>query len=166
MLGGMNMVDTRKRIGRMVSALASAHGIQHIEMAAELGIHRNSLSEKVAGKRRFTDEEIVRLAEMLGVPPGRLFDDPVEMLGATEPRRRSSGRSPSAGSGSSPRRSGCFPKSGKSGTRRPPVAAGPFVTDQYLNAPLRKSFLNVAFTSRAWTADPRPSPPPKLRCRR
>lgn len=65
----------------MVAALLRVTGRTTIEAAAALGIHRNSLSDKIRGRRAFTEDDILTLAGYFDVPPGRLFEDPAELLG-------------------------------------------------------------------------------------
>lgn len=67
-------------VGPMVATLARARGISTSELAGRIGIHRNRLADKIAGRQPFRESEIVGLAEALGVDPGRLFGDPVELL--------------------------------------------------------------------------------------
>ena len=69
----------------MVLALAKVANLSLGEVATHLDLHRNSLAEKVAGRRPFTEDEIVALAELFGVTPGRMFDDPAELLGISGP---------------------------------------------------------------------------------
>lgn len=68
-------------VGRMVSAIAAAMKMTQTELAQRAQIHRNRLADKIAGRREFTESEILRLAEALGVPPARLFENPLELLG-------------------------------------------------------------------------------------
>lgn len=65
----------------MVATLARAKGYPLGALAGAVGIHRNRLSDKIAGRVAFTEGDILRLAEALGVPPARLFEDPLELLG-------------------------------------------------------------------------------------
>lgn len=88
----------------MVATLARARGLTVTALAQAVGLHRNRLADKIAGRQSFTETDILVLADHLGVDPGRLFEDPLELLGVSPAL---SGRRPSAGSGSSPRRSGC-----------------------------------------------------------
>jgi len=67
----------------MITTLAAAQNIQLGDVAARLGIHRNRLTDKIAGRQAFRESEILAAAAFLGVPPGRLFDDPLELLGVT-----------------------------------------------------------------------------------
>jgi hypothetical protein len=65
----------------MVATIARAKGIPLVTIAADLDIHRNRLADKIAGRHAFKEQDIVALADYLGVPVGRLFDDPAELLG-------------------------------------------------------------------------------------
>lgn len=68
------------RVGPMVATLARARGMTTSDLALATGIHRNRLADKIAGRRAFTEGEIVGLADVLGVPPSKLFDDPLALL--------------------------------------------------------------------------------------
>jgi hypothetical protein len=70
----------------MVATLAKAAGIAMGTVATALDMHRNTLAEKMAGRRPFTEDEIVVLAQLLGTTPGRLFEDPRELLGLRTPK--------------------------------------------------------------------------------
>jgi lambda repressor-like predicted transcriptional regulator len=76
----------------MVITLAKVKGVTLGELADHIGTHRNSLTEKVARRRPFDEDEIILAAEKLGVPPGKLFEDPYELLGIIE-RSRCTGAS-------------------------------------------------------------------------
>ena len=65
----------------MVLTLARAMGVPTLRVAEVIGIHRNRLYDKVNGRIKFTEQEIIALAEFFGVPPGRLFEDPRDLLG-------------------------------------------------------------------------------------
>lgn len=67
----------------MVATLARARGITTAALGAAIGIHRNRMADKIAGRNPFKESEILALAELLGVPPARLFEDPLELLGVT-----------------------------------------------------------------------------------
>lgn len=72
-------------VGAMVVTLARARRITLGQIAERIGVHRNSLTEKIAGRSPFTEDEIILMAEVLGVRPARLFEDPLELLGLAEP---------------------------------------------------------------------------------
>lgn len=78
MMGGMTT-----RIGPMVATLARAQGITYGDLAVKVGIHRNRLGDKIAGRRAFREQEIIALADFFGVSPGHLFEDPLELLGVS-----------------------------------------------------------------------------------
>lgn len=68
------------RVGPMIATLARAHELTIGEVADELGIHRNRLADKIAGRQPFRESEIIAAAELFGVEPGRLFEDPLALL--------------------------------------------------------------------------------------
>lgn len=79
----------------MVATLAKARGFTSSALAAEIGVHRNRLADKIAGRVPFTETDILKLAEVLDIPPGRLFEDPLELLGVGPVRNSDHGLLPS-----------------------------------------------------------------------
>lgn len=71
----------------MVGILVRARNETMGGVAQAIGMHRNRLADKIAGRRQFTEAEILALANHFGVEPGRLFDDPLELLGVSAPSR-------------------------------------------------------------------------------
>lgn len=67
----------------MIATLTRAHGLTRGQVAAALGVHPNRLADKIAGRQPFRESEILAAAELFRVPPGRLFEDPLELLGVT-----------------------------------------------------------------------------------
>lgn len=67
----------------MVATLIRARNETVAAVAAATGIHRNRLADKIAGRRKFSEEEILTLASHFNISPGRLFEDPLELLGAS-----------------------------------------------------------------------------------
>lgn len=67
----------------MVATLARARGITTAALGAAIGVHRNRMADKIAGRNPFKESEILAQADLLGVPPARLFEDPLELLGVT-----------------------------------------------------------------------------------
>lgn len=53
--------------------IAKERGVTQVDIACQLGITQQAVSQKLAGKRPFTKAEIGSLAEMLGVHPGEPF---------------------------------------------------------------------------------------------
>lgn len=86
MMGGMTT-----RIGPMVATLAKAQGLTYGDLAAKLGMHRNRLGDKIAGRRAFREQEIIALADFFGVSPGHLFEDPLVLLGIDPVRKSDQG---------------------------------------------------------------------------
>jgi transcriptional regulator with XRE-family HTH domain len=70
-----------RRVGRMVDVLTRVRRLTLGQLAEQLGIHPNSLRDKISGRRPFTEDEIIILAQTLGVSVGDLFADPAERLG-------------------------------------------------------------------------------------
>jgi transcriptional regulator with XRE-family HTH domain len=70
-------------IGTMVGTLARAKGLSIGAFAAAMGMHRNRLTARITGRQEFSEREIRRAAKILGVTPGRLFEDPLELLGVS-----------------------------------------------------------------------------------
>lgn len=67
----------------MVATLARARGLSTTQLGERIGVHRNRMADKIGGRSPFKEQEILALAELLGVPPARLFEDPLELLGVT-----------------------------------------------------------------------------------
>ena len=64
----------------MIATLTRAHGLTRGQVAAALGVHPNRLADKIAGRQPFRESEIIAAAELFGVAPGRLFEDPLALL--------------------------------------------------------------------------------------
>jgi transcriptional regulator with XRE-family HTH domain len=65
------MVDNPARRDQIASRLRSARkaaGLSQAQVAERLGVHRPTISEVEAGRRRVSAEELARLAEMYGAP--------------------------------------------------------------------------------------------------
>ena len=97
------------RVGPMVAAMARARGVSTTELAAEIGMHRNRLADKIAGRRDWREREIQAAADYFGVEPGHLFENPLELLGigSIAHPRIAAGPRPAAESDSSPSKFGC-----------------------------------------------------------
>lgn len=99
--------DFNRRLGRVVKLLGKAHGVPMTRLAADLGMSYTALNARLAGDTDWSALEVARIAEYFEIEPAVFFDDPVLLVSAHP--RRSSERSPSAGSGWFPRRSACTP---------------------------------------------------------
>lgn len=95
--------DDRARLTAKV--LLAWHDVTATEAAEHVGCTQSAMSMKLAGVRPFRLDELVKLAGFLGEDPGLFVRPDLERL-LSAPRKRSSGQSPSAESGSYPRRSG------------------------------------------------------------
>jgi len=71
------------RVGPMLATLMRAKGVTIGELAQVLGVHRNRLGDKIAGRYPFKEAEIIAAAAFFGVTPGQLFEDPLVLLGVT-----------------------------------------------------------------------------------
>lgn len=96
--------DFDKRLGRVVKVLGKAAGVPMTRVAQDLGLSYTGLNARLAGDTSFSAAEVRALAEYFEVDPGVFFEDPVDLVSGRP--RTSSVRSPSVGSGSSPRKSG------------------------------------------------------------
>lgn len=112
--------ELHRRRARYVKTLLTWHEVPRETLAEWLDVAIETIYKKLDARRGFTTEDLVEIARRFQLDPRLLLwpPDGVDELGAapvpdeivlTAPRRRSSGRSPSAGSDSSPRRSGCSP---------------------------------------------------------
>lgn len=110
--------ELHRRRARYVKTLLTWHEVPRETLADWLGVALETVYKKLDVRRAFTTEDLIEIAERFQLDPRLLLWPPegVDELGArpmpdeivlTAPRRRSSGRSPSAGSGSFPRKSGC-----------------------------------------------------------
>ena len=83
----MNTVDPRREI--IASRLREARrmaGLSQAQAARLLGLHRPSVSEMEAGRRRVTAEELLQLAELYDVSVGWLGGEQAEKLDAHDDR--------------------------------------------------------------------------------
>lgn len=62
-----NLVEKRKLIGSRLAIARKRAGLSQAQAAVELGIHRPSISEIEAGRRRVAAEELVRFADLYSV---------------------------------------------------------------------------------------------------
>jgi transcriptional regulator with XRE-family HTH domain len=67
--------DATTTFGNRVRALRERIGISQETLAARAGIHRTYIGGVERGERNISLKNIIRIAEALGVPPQRLFDE-------------------------------------------------------------------------------------------
>lgn len=73
---------TQQRVAGTVTAIADIRGMRHVDLAERAGITPDKLSKSLNMGRKFTLEEMERLADALGVPVSILGE------GGDEIRRR------------------------------------------------------------------------------
>ena len=89
------MPVTREVIAGRVKSLLSAHGMEHQQLAAVLGIDPSGLSRALSGQREFKSLEIALIADVFSVPVGTLLEEhPREHQDIRLAARRQPGQSP------------------------------------------------------------------------
>ncbi len=66
-------ITRAQSIGRQVRALLAERGMQQSELAVALGMTGNALSRRVTGRLSFRADELMQIADHLGVDPARFF---------------------------------------------------------------------------------------------
>ena len=86
-----NSLTRAETVGRQVRALLAERGMNQAELALAMGMTGNALSRRISGKLCFRADELMEIAERLGVDPGRFLrpiplpsrggdaDDPIAM---------------------------------------------------------------------------------------
>ncbi len=64
----------------------SLRGVSASELAVYLGIGKTSLSERLTGKRRFTNAEVADMAELFRVSPAVFFTSSDSLLDSSATR--------------------------------------------------------------------------------
>lgn len=67
--------DAVTKFGHRVRILRERIGISQETLASRAGIHRTYMGGVERGERNISLKNILRIAEALGVPPQRLFDE-------------------------------------------------------------------------------------------
>lgn len=67
-------MDICRRLGENLRILREAKGLSQEQFAFEAGVHRTYVSDIERGARNPTIRIVSRLAEPLGVTPGKLLD--------------------------------------------------------------------------------------------
>ncbi len=84
-------VDVDRNVRRVVQLLMTAGEVEPTDVAAHLGLGRSSFYERLNGKRRFTVQELAKLADYFSVAPGTFFVDPRELLASSSSLSRATG---------------------------------------------------------------------------
>lgn len=66
--------DLSKKIGLRIKELRLSKSLKQCELADMLNMERSNLTRIENGKQRPTDENLVKIAEILKVTPSELFD--------------------------------------------------------------------------------------------
>lgn len=84
----MSDIETTKRyqIAERLKEARKLAGISQSHVAKMLDLHRPSISEMEAGKRRTSADELARLAEIYDVSVAWLLGEAPEMLDSQDPR--------------------------------------------------------------------------------
>lgn len=76
-----------QRVGHQVRVALVEHHVAQVEIAELLGLTHASIGRRVAGHVSFRADELIRIAEHLGVEPERFFRPVPEPRARDEPVR-------------------------------------------------------------------------------
>lgn len=77
----MTLTQQQRQRVRLIKALMGWHDVTGVALARILGMSQQMLQRKLAGLRRFTDDELLACADAFNVDPGLLLrPDPVAEL--------------------------------------------------------------------------------------
>ena len=69
------MTTTPRPVGDRIADLVRASGVKQAALARRLHLHPVSLSDRLRGRTRWTADELLPLARVLGVHPAELLGD-------------------------------------------------------------------------------------------
>lgn len=75
------MTSTQDTISSVVRLLMTLRGESQETIARDLGLPRGSISNRLAGRTRWTSDDLSRLAAHFGVLPAVLVTPPADLLG-------------------------------------------------------------------------------------
>lgn len=78
--------EAEETVRRTTRVLMSLRGVTPAELAAYLQIGKTSLSERLTGKRRFTNAEVADMAVLFGVSPAAFFATSESLLDSSATR--------------------------------------------------------------------------------
>lgn len=70
----------QRNIAGVTKVLLAARKRHAKELAGHLGMSEGSLSDRIAGRTRFTADEVADIADFLDVSPGLLYMDPADVI--------------------------------------------------------------------------------------
>ena len=73
----MSSSEYREQVAGEVRAAVARNKMTATALGEATGISRSSLHRKMQGTRSFTVEELIRVADALGLPPSALMGQPV-----------------------------------------------------------------------------------------
>jgi len=75
--------DADRNVRLVVQMLMAANEVDAGALAEVLGVARKSVYERLGGNRRFTVNDLRRLADYFAVDPGVFFTEPRRLIGAS-----------------------------------------------------------------------------------
>lgn len=79
----IRMTDQNATVPDRVRDIAIARKVRQSDLADTIDLSRNGIVRRLNGSVRFTDEQLIRLADRLDVPVGAFFGEvPVTLSGA------------------------------------------------------------------------------------
>jgi transcriptional regulator with XRE-family HTH domain len=79
-------ITRAQSVGRQVRAVLAEYDMQQSELAKALGMTGNAISRRITGKLCFRADELMAIAEHLGVDPARFFRPVPEPRARDEPK--------------------------------------------------------------------------------
>lgn len=73
-------ITRAQSVGRQVRAALAEYGVHQSGLADALGMTSDAMSRRIAGKVSFRADELMQIAEHLGVDPGRFLRPVPELL--------------------------------------------------------------------------------------
>lgn len=70
-------MENEQEIGANVRAEMSRHGVTQAAVAERLGLPQSAVSKRLRGMTPWSASELAKVAELLGVPVGKLYPEAV-----------------------------------------------------------------------------------------
>lgn len=80
-------ITANDNVVRIVRTLLAHRGQQQADLATHLGMDSGTMSRALNGKRRWTIEDLVAVAEFFSISPALFFEDSESLISATRTRR-------------------------------------------------------------------------------
>ena len=85
---GQSQITRAQSIGRKVRAALAEVGKTQADVSRALGLTQDAVSRRIVGRVAFRGDELMQLAEYLGVDPGRFLQPICEPRSRDEPGAR------------------------------------------------------------------------------